>query len=119
LLFLFFFLSKRYVLTEVLKGVNDTALISDALQTFYRKRIVRTSIVQVRRGSMIHIVQGGWAEKEGKACMLWGCYFMVVFCGCVPRWGMCVSFSTFSLKSLLLQFLGVLHGFVSLSSPSF
>jgi len=36
-----------YVLTEVLKGVNDTSAIPGALQTFYRKRIVRASIVQL------------------------------------------------------------------------
>jgi len=36
-----------YVLTEVLKGVNETAAIPEALQSFYRQRIVRTSIVQL------------------------------------------------------------------------
>mmetsp|Transcript_35522 Transcript_35522/g.95340 ORF Transcript_35522/g.95340 Transcript_35522/m.95340 type:complete len:633 (-) Transcript_35522:611-2509(-) len=35
-----------YVLTEVLKGVNDTAAVPEALSSFYRKRIVRTTIIQ-------------------------------------------------------------------------
>lgn len=39
-------LEDAYVLTTILQGVNNTAQIPGALQDFYKKRIVRTTIVQ-------------------------------------------------------------------------
>lgn len=36
-----------YVLTEVLKGVNSTAALPEALQDFYRRRVGRTTAVQL------------------------------------------------------------------------
>ena len=39
-------LEDAYVLTTILQAVNNTAQIPEALQSFYKKRIVRTTIVQ-------------------------------------------------------------------------
>jgi len=40
-------LEDAFVLTEVLKTVNDTAAVPAALQSFYQQRVVRTTIVQL------------------------------------------------------------------------
>ena len=40
-------LEDAYVLTEVLKNVNDTSAVPAALQAFYQQRVVRTTIVQL------------------------------------------------------------------------
>ena len=59
-----------FVLTEVLKAVNSTDALPDALQAFYRKRIVRTSVVQLlsRLASdlIINAFDTPWSPHDGK-----------------------------------------------------
>jgi zeaxanthin epoxidase len=59
-----------YILTEVLKGVSDTEALPAALQSFYKQRIVRTTVVQAlsRLASelIINAFDTPWSPHDSK-----------------------------------------------------
>jgi len=59
-----------YVLTDVLKSVNDTAQINEALKSYFNKRIVRVTIVQflsrLASDLIIHAFDTPWSPHDNK-----------------------------------------------------
>jgi zeaxanthin epoxidase len=54
-----------YVLTEMLAATKTAGGVEKTLQEFYKKRIVRVTIVQVRERSGAERSEGGVKKQEG------------------------------------------------------